>query len=67
MTFKIAQKDQTIYANYMSNIQNLLSNKDLIDVSIVSDGKTLNAHKVILSASSNFFKNIFNVRIFYNL
>ena len=52
-----------IYYNYTSNIQSLLSDKDLVDVLIVCEGQHLDTHKVILSARSTFFKYNFNVRI----
>ena len=41
--------------------QNLRREKNLYDVSLVSeDGHQVKAHKMILSAGSHFFKNIFD-------
>lgn len=51
--------------NYQSNIVQALSNlkvdEDLVDVTLSCEGKTIKAHKVILSACSDYFKDVFRV------
>ena len=53
------------WTNYQSNILNsvgrLRCEDDLVDVRLVCDGQTIGAHKVILSACSDYFKQVFKV------
>jgi len=46
-------------ANMLSVFDRLLSNKSLVDVTIGCEGKQVKAHKVVLSACSPFFENLF--------
>ena len=48
------------FESSMSNsVRNLYSDKDFVDVTIAcEDGKQIEAHKVVLSSCSSFFKNI---------
>ena len=46
--------------NVLNRFQQLWNDKDLTDVTLVSeDGKQLRAHKMILSSGSYFFQNVF--------
>ena len=52
--------------NYQTNIVAALGNlkldEDFVDVSLSVEGRTIKAHKVILSACSDYFKEVFRVR-----
>ena len=54
------------WTNYQSNIVNsvgkLKNESEFVDVSLVCEEKTIKAHKVILSACSDYFKQVFKVR-----
>jgi len=49
--------------NYQANIVcalgNLKLDEDFVDVTLSCEGRTIKAHKVILSACSSYFKNVF--------
>jgi hypothetical protein len=51
--------------NFQSNIVSVLDNLkeegDLVDVTLVCEGHAVKAHKVILSACSPYFRNVFKV------
>ena len=55
--------------NYQANIVRALCNlkfdEDFVDVTLACDGQNIKAHKVILSACSTYFKNIFKVGRMY--
>lgn len=57
--------------NYQNNItaafENLRGDEDFIDVTLACDGKTLKAHKVVLSACSPYFKELLKVSAFYHI
>ena len=58
--------------NYQANIVcalgNLKLDEDFVDVTLSCEGRTIKAHKVILSACSAYFKNVFKVmNCFVNL
>ena len=48
--------------NYQASLTNafksLLENEDFVDVTLSAGGKTLRAHKVVLSACSSYFKQL---------
>ena len=49
--------------NLLSTFSELRCDQDLLDVALVcEDGTQIEAHKVILSAGSIFFKNIFKIK-----
>ena len=54
------------WTNYQSNIVNSvgkLKNEDeFVDVTLVCEEQSIWAHKVILSACSDYFKQVFKVR-----
>ena len=54
------------WTNYQSNIVNSvgkLKNEDeFVDVTLVCEEQSIRAHKVILSACSDYFKQVFKVR-----
>lgn len=54
--------------NFQSNIVTALCNlkcdEDFVDVTLACEGKTIKAHKVILSACSDYFRDVFRVRTF---
>ena len=45
-------------ASLTSAFRSLLENEDFVDVTLCADGKTLKAHKVVLSACSSYFKHL---------
>ncbi|XP_026326079.1 zinc finger protein 131-like [Hyposmocoma kahamanoa] len=45
--------------NILSNVKELFKDEGLSDVTLVSEGHSFKAHKVILSANSSVFRNIF--------
>ena len=49
-------------ANISKAFQELKEDKDFFDVTLACDDDQLLAHKVILSACSSYFKNVFKVR-----
>ena len=53
--------------NYQTNIVSALSNLkldgDFVDVSLSCEGRTIKAHKVILSACSDYFRDVFKVSL----
>lgn len=42
--------------NFISVFSSLLNNESLVDVTIATEGKHLQAHKVVLSACSSYFQ-----------
>ena len=54
------------WTNYQSNIVNsvgkLKNDDEFVDVTLVCDDQSITAHKVILSACSDYFKQVFKVR-----
>lgn len=55
--------------NYQNSIttafENLRGDEDFIDVTLACDGKTLKAHRVVLSACSPYFRELLKVSAFY--
>lgn len=49
-------------ANITSQFETLRDDEDFTDVTIACEGQRLQAHKVVLSACSPFFKELFKVR-----
>jgi len=53
--------------NYQSSItsafENLRDDEDFVDVTLACDGKSLKAHRVVLSACSPYFRELLKVRI----
>lgn len=47
--------------NILANVKELFKDEGLSDVTLVSDGQSFKAHKVILSANSAVFRSIFQV------
>ena len=51
--------------NYQTNIVSALGNLkldgDFVDVTLSCDGRKIEAHKVILSACSDYFRDVFRV------
>lgn len=52
-------KWKSFYTSIVTGFEDLWEEEGLVDVTLASDGRCLKAHKVILSASSPFFKEIF--------
>ncbi|KAK7604417.1 hypothetical protein V9T40_005603 [Parthenolecanium corni] len=46
-------------SNMVSELDSLRSDEDLVDVTLSCEGHLLKAHKVILSACSSYFRNVF--------
>lgn len=51
-------------ANITSQFETLRDDEDFTDVTIACEGQRLQAHKVVLSACSPFFKELFKVSLF---
>lgn len=49
--------------NFVAEFENLREEENFIDVTIACSGKLIKAHKVVLSACSQFFKYILKVII----
>ncbi|XP_071442727.1 protein tramtrack, beta isoform isoform X2 [Hetaerina americana] len=45
--------------NFVSVFTNLLNNESLVDVTLAAEGRQLRAHRVVLSACSSYFQNLF--------
>lgn len=56
---QINLKWKSFHSNIVTGFEELWESEGLVDVTLASDGQCLKAHKVILSASSPFFKEIF--------
>lgn len=56
---QINLKWRSFHSNILSSFENLWEEEGLVDVTLASDGRCLKAHKIMLSASSPFFKKIF--------
>ena len=50
-------------ANITSQFEALRDEEDFVDVTLACDGQRLKAHKVVLSACSPYFKELFKVCI----
>lgn len=47
------------HTNMSMGIHSMLQSEDLVDVTLAVEGKTLKAHKMILSVCSPYFRDIF--------
>lgn len=45
--------------NFSASFSDLLEQKELVDVTLVADGYLFNAHRLVLSAISPYFRQIF--------
>lgn len=59
--------------NYQSNVvgdlRSLLEQEEFVDVTLACEGRRLKAHRLMLSACSNYFRNLLKVNyllIYYN-
>ncbi|XP_034173103.1 uncharacterized protein LOC117601014 isoform X3 [Osmia lignaria lignaria] len=59
MSNQICLKWNSFLNNIATSFESLWEEEGLVDVTLASDGQCLTAHKVILSASSPFFKKVF--------
>ncbi|XP_015118622.1 protein tramtrack, beta isoform isoform X3 [Diachasma alloeum] len=59
MENQICLKWNSFLNNIATSFESLWEEEGLVDVTLASDGQCLTAHKVILSASSPFFKKVF--------
>lgn len=48
-------------SNIVSALDSLKCSEDLVDVTLTCEGRNIKAHKVILSACSPYFRNVFKV------
>jgi len=64
MSSQICLKWNSFLSNIATSFESLWEEEGLVDVTLASDGQCLTAHKVILSASSPFFKKVFQVSLF---
>lgn len=55
--------------NYQSSItsafENLRDDEDFVDVTLACDGRSLKAHRVVLSACSPYFRELLKVRLIF--
>ena len=51
-------------ASLTNAFKSLLENEDFVDVTLSAGGKTLRAHKVVLSACSSYFKQLLRGKLF---
>ena len=62
-------RSNSLSVNFQRNIIDALGNlkldEDFVDVTLSCEGKTIKAHKVILSACSDYFRDVFRVSFFY--
>lgn len=58
---EISLKWNGYQSNILSKVKELFKDEGLADVTLVSEGHSFKAHKVILSANSSVFRNIFQV------
>ena len=54
------------HANLSNGFHDLLQEEDLVDVTIAVEGKFVQAHKIVLSICSPYFKNLFKAINYYN-
>lgn len=50
-------------ANIVSSFETLLDREEFVDVTLTAEGKSLKAHRVLLSACSPYFRDLFRVCI----
>lgn len=62
---EISLKWSGFQMNMLNNLKALFYNQGYTDVTLVSEGESLKAHKVVLSACSPLFSNIFTVSQLY--
>ena len=48
-------------ANIVSSFETLLDREEFVDVTLTAEGKSLKAHRVLLSACSPYFRDLFRV------
>lgn len=51
--------------NILCNVKELFKDEGLSDVTLVSEGHSFKAHKIILSANSSVFRTIFQVSYYF--
>ena len=56
-----------IQASLTNAFKSLLENEDFVDMTLSAGGKTLRAHKVVLSACSSYFKNLLKGDLEFNI
>lgn len=56
--FELGWKDHA--ANFSITLSDLLEQKELVDVTLAADGHMFSAHRLILSAISPHFRQMFN-------
>ena len=49
--------------NIVAALGNLKLDEDFVDVTLSCEGQSIKAHKVILSACSDYFRDVFRVRM----
>ena len=66
-TMGTSQQFSLRWNNYLRHItcafDSLRSDEDLVDVTLSCEGKRIRAHKMLLSACSTYFRDLFKVRV----
>lgn len=63
---QVCLKWNSFHSSLTSGFKALWEEKGLVDVTLASDGQCIQAHKLILSACSPFFREVFKVSHFIN-
>lgn len=58
---QVCLKWNSFHSSLTSGFKSLWEEKGLVDVTLASDGQCIQAHKLILSACSPFFREVFKV------
>lgn len=64
---QICLKWNSFLSNIATSFENLWAEEGLVDVTLASDGQCLTAHKIVLCASSPFFKKLFQVFLYSHI
>lgn len=60
-------KWNNFHCSLVNAFESLQNSEDLVDVTLMCEGRNVKAHRVILSACSPYFRNLFKVSSQYKL
>lgn len=55
------------HSNIAASFEHLRDHEEFVDVTLACEGRSLKAHKIVLSACSPYFKNLLKVPIYFVL